>query len=159
MCWKATEAGDLGRRHRRLLDHRLGIERRHHPTLERRRGRPSGEPWRAMSAGLCRCTGPRRVHRLGRSGRDGSHLGTFRPVTAGPCSKAIAPSVPLPSRRTVRSWPAAPEDDTNWLWDVETGTDLFTIRGHAAGVTGVAFIPDGRYPRKLVARYDRADVG
>jgi WD40 repeat protein len=33
------------------------------------------------------------------------------------------------------------EDDTAKLWDVRTGTEILTLPGNGAGVTGVAFNP------------------
>src|SRR5262249_18384799 len=35
------------------------------------------------------------------------------------------------------------KDKTLKLWDVRTGQDLLTLKGHAGGVTSVAFSPDG----------------
>jgi tetratricopeptide (TPR) repeat protein len=38
---------------------------------------------------------------------------------------------------------SAAQDHTIKLWDAETGEEIFTLRGHTAGVLGVAFSPDG----------------
>ena len=35
-------------------------------------------------------------------------------------------------------------DGTAKLWDVETGTELFTLTGHTQAALDVAFSPDGR---------------
>ena len=36
------------------------------------------------------------------------------------------------------------DDRTIKLWDTTTGEEVFTLRGHTAGVLCVAFSPDGR---------------
>jgi WD40 repeat protein len=36
------------------------------------------------------------------------------------------------------------DDQTVKLWDVETGQEVRTLRGHNGGVWSVAFSPDGR---------------
>jgi WD40 repeat protein len=35
-------------------------------------------------------------------------------------------------------------DGTVKLWDVVTGQEVLTLKGHAAGVSSVAFSPDGK---------------
>jgi WD40 repeat protein len=45
------------------------------------------------------------------------------------------------------------EDRTIKLWDTTTGEEVFTLRGHTAGVLCVAFSPDGQ--RIASGGYDR----
>jgi WD40 repeat protein len=58
---------------------------------------------------------------------------------------AIAPD----GRRVV----SASEDKTLKIWDLETGRELGTLQGRAAGVTACAVTPDGR--RVVSASYDQ----
>ncbi len=41
------------------------------------------------------------------------------------------------------SYPSRGSDKKVRLWDVATGRELFQLKGHMAGVTSVAFSPDG----------------
>jgi len=49
-------------------------------------------------------------------------------------------------------------DQTVKIWDVATGQELFTFKGHTGDVNSVAFSPDGK--RLAVARtYGAGSVG
>ncbi len=40
---------------------------------------------------------------------------------------------------------SASDDGTLKVWDSDTGSETFTLRGHTAGVGSVAFSPDGKH--------------
>ena len=49
-------------------------------------------------------------------------------------------------------------DTTAKVWDAASGTNLFTLRGHSAGIFSVAFSPDGQ--RIVTGSFDQtAKVG
>ena len=52
-------------------------------------------------------------------------------------------STRLPSAPMERSLPAAAEDQTVRLWEVDSGECLKTLQGHTSSVWSVAFSPDG----------------
>src|ERR1700687_2157645 len=43
-----------------------------------------------------------------------------------------------------KTLPSASHDLTIKLWDVATGTEFCTLRGHSSPVTSIAFSPDGK---------------
>src|SRR5262249_32984004 len=70
-------------------------------------------------------------------------------VAGGKAVAAFAPEV----RRTIQAVAYSPDgkylasgglDQAVRVWDTATGREAFTVRGHAGGVTSLAFRPDGR---------------
>ena len=51
---------------------------------------------------------------------------------------------PWRSVRTARRWPRGAGDKTIKLWDVATGKEQATLKGHTDMVSSVAFSPDGK---------------
>src|SRR5438876_1028156 len=70
--------------------------------------------------------------------------------TGGRCSAAGAGEFYRPRRHPVCSRPNG--DGLVKVWDVETGKELRTLRGHSDRVDGLAFTADGRY--LLTASWD-----
>lgn len=81
----------------------------------------------------------------------GGEIRTFTGPTGGVSSAAFSPdgTKMVTAARSVRTntrtddgWVDA-DDTTARLWDVATGAELFTLAGHSAEVTSVAYSPDG----------------
>jgi WD40 repeat protein len=67
------------------------------------------------------------------------------PVAASCAPSQATPGVSLPWRSapTGGSWHLAP-DNTIKLWEVASGREVRTLKGHTGSVNSVAFSPDGR---------------
>ncbi|MEB3829420.1 WD40 repeat domain-containing protein, partial [Phormidium sp. CCY1219] len=65
---------------------------------------------------------------------------TFTPFSTGHGSGSVSAVAIAPDgKRAVSA-----SDTTLKLWDLETGTELATLRGHSAWVNAVAITPDGK---------------
>ncbi len=86
-----------------------------------------------------------RLDRLGRRGPKRSSSGMSpRGPRAGRSPVTPRASGPSPSARRARCSPRPAAIRAIKLWDVETGVEIRTLRGHTGIVHGVAFSPDGR---------------